>query len=164
MGTPVSIPRISMSPILLDNDSVDTIHESGGTMLGSSRGQQDTDDCRLSFAHEYQPACSVSAGMVRSGARAISLRSANAVSFLSAWWASRKTIDNDLYFVGRSFGFETAVAEATSIIQAAHTEAKGTFNGVGLVKLMGRDSGFIAVLCGLGESGGQYLSHPGDGL
>jgi 6-phosphofructokinase 1 len=60
-----------------------------------------------------------------------------------------KTIDNDLYFVGRSFGFETAVAEATSIIQAAHTEAKGTFNGIGLVKLMGRDSGFIAAYASL---------------
>ena len=54
-----------------------------------------------------------------------------------------KTIDNDLQFVGRSFGFETAVAEATAVIRNAHIEAKGTFNGVGLVKLMGRDSGFI---------------------
>jgi len=60
-----------------------------------------------------------------------------------------KTIDNDLYFVGRSFGFETAVAEATHIIQTAHTEAKGTFNGIGLVKLMGRDSGFIAAYAAL---------------
>ena len=54
-----------------------------------------------------------------------------------------KTIDNDLQFVGPSFGFETAVAEATNVIRSAHVEAKGTFNGVGLVKLMGRDSGFI---------------------
>jgi 6-phosphofructokinase 1 len=54
-----------------------------------------------------------------------------------------KTIDNDLQFVGPSFGFETAVAEATSVIRSAHMEAKGTFNGIGLVKLMGRDSGFI---------------------
>ena len=55
-----------------------------------------------------------------------------------------KTIDNDLQFVGPSFGFETAVAEATHVIRDAHVEAKGTFNGIGLVKLMGRDSGFIA--------------------
>ena len=55
-----------------------------------------------------------------------------------------KTIDNDLQFVGRSFGFETAVAEAANVIRNAHVEAKGTSGGIGLVKLMGRDSGFIA--------------------
>ena len=55
-----------------------------------------------------------------------------------------KTIDNDLRFIGRSFGFETAVSEASDVIGLAHVEAKGTPHGVGLVKLMGRDSGFIA--------------------
>jgi 6-phosphofructokinase 1 len=55
-----------------------------------------------------------------------------------------KTIDNDLHFIGRSFGFETAVTEATQVIRNAHIEAKGAFQGIGLVKLMGRDSGFIA--------------------
>lgn len=55
-----------------------------------------------------------------------------------------KTIDNDLNFVGRSFGFETAVAETTPILRSAHVEAKGTCKGIGLVKLMGRDSGYIA--------------------
>jgi 6-phosphofructokinase 1 len=55
-----------------------------------------------------------------------------------------KTVDNDLMFVGRSFGFETSVAEAAKIIRCAHVEAKGTPHGIGLVKLMGRDSGFIA--------------------
>jgi 6-phosphofructokinase 1 len=60
-----------------------------------------------------------------------------------------KTIDNDLNFVGRTFGFETAVAETTPIIQAAHMEAKGVANGIGLVKLMGRDSGFITAYASL---------------
>jgi 6-phosphofructokinase 1 len=60
-----------------------------------------------------------------------------------------KTIDNDLNFVGRTFGFETAVAETTPIVQAAHMEAKGVSNGIGLVKLMGRDSGFIAAYASL---------------
>ena len=55
-----------------------------------------------------------------------------------------KSIDNDLQFIGRSFGFETAVATASEIITLAHVEAKGTPHGIGLVKLMGRDSGFIA--------------------
>jgi 6-phosphofructokinase 1 len=55
-----------------------------------------------------------------------------------------KTIDNDIPFVYRSFGFDTAVEVATDAIRAAHTEALGAPNGIGLVKLMGRYSGFIA--------------------
>jgi 6-phosphofructokinase 1 len=55
-----------------------------------------------------------------------------------------KTIDNDISYIQTTFGFETAVSEATRVTYAAHSEAKGARNGVGLVKLMGRDSGFIA--------------------
>ena len=55
-----------------------------------------------------------------------------------------KTIDNDIDFIPQSFGFETAVDKATEAIQCAHTEAQGSMNGIGLVKLMGRESGFIA--------------------
>ena len=60
-----------------------------------------------------------------------------------------KTIDNDINFIAQSFGFETAVAKATEAIQCAHTEACGVYNGIGLVKLMGRESGFIAARAAL---------------
>jgi 6-phosphofructokinase 1 len=60
-----------------------------------------------------------------------------------------KTIDNDISCVERSFGFETAVTEAGKAIISAHTEARGARNGVGLVKLMGRESGFIAAFAAL---------------
>jgi 6-phosphofructokinase 1 len=60
-----------------------------------------------------------------------------------------KTIDNDISFVQMTFGFETAVTEARRAIYAAHTEALGAHNGIGLVKLMGRDSGFIAAFSAL---------------
>ena len=63
-----------------------------------------------------------------------------------------KTIDNDISFVQKTFGFETAVAEAHRAIYAAHTEATGARNGIGLVKLMGRDSGFIAAYASLIDS------------
>jgi 6-phosphofructokinase 1 len=56
-----------------------------------------------------------------------------------------KTIDNDIGFISRSFGYSTAVEEARKVIDCAHTEARGAPDGVGLVKLMGRHSGFIAV-------------------
>jgi 6-phosphofructokinase 1 len=55
-----------------------------------------------------------------------------------------KTIDNDIHFIDRSFGFETAFSEAVGVIRSAHVEATGAANGVGVVKLMGRHSGFIA--------------------
>jgi 6-phosphofructokinase 1 len=55
-----------------------------------------------------------------------------------------KTIDNDLSFIQKSFGFETAVAKAVEAVSAAHSEAHSAINGIGLVKLMGRESGFIA--------------------
>lgn len=55
-----------------------------------------------------------------------------------------KTIDNDISFIERSFGFETAFSIAQVVIQNAHYEAKGAHNGIAVIKLMGRDSGFIA--------------------
>ena len=63
-----------------------------------------------------------------------------------------KTIDNDIQWIERSFGFATAVEEAVRVIDAAHNEARGAWNGVGLVKLMGRNSGFIAAHATLASS------------
>ncbi|MBP5228436.1 MAG: ATP-dependent 6-phosphofructokinase [Kiritimatiellae bacterium] len=143
------VPKYGYEPLMLDPDTVDTIHERGGTMLGSARGQQETGvivdtlarmninllfcvggDGSLRCAHDIATECK---------------KRKLAISVVGI----PKTIDNDLHFVGRSFGFETAVGEATPIIRAAHMEAKGTFNGIGLVKLMGRDSGFIAAYAAL---------------
>ncbi len=55
-----------------------------------------------------------------------------------------KTIDNDINFIPKSFGFETAVDKASEVINCAHVEAEGMYNGISIVKLMGRESGFIA--------------------
>jgi 6-phosphofructokinase 1 len=55
-----------------------------------------------------------------------------------------KTIDNDIEYLDKSFGFETAFAKAVEAITCAHAEAISAYNGIGLVKLMGRESGFIA--------------------
>ena len=137
------IPRFGYEPIMLNTDNVDTIHECGGTILGSSRGQQDTGELvdTLSRMNINLLFCIGGDGSLRcAGDVADECKKRNlAISVVGI----PKTIDNDLKFIGRSFGFETAVGEASPIIQAAHTEAKGVFNGIGLVKLMGRDSGFI---------------------
>ena len=137
------IPRYGYKPVMLDPDEVDTIHEKGGTVLGSSRGQQPTEELvetlvRMNINVLF---CIGGDGSLRC-AREIAemcLKRRLSISVVGV----PKTIDNDLQFVGPSFGFETAVAEATNVIRNAHVEAKGTMNGVGLVKLMGRDSGFI---------------------
>ncbi len=135
--------RFGYEPLMLDADTVDTIHEDGGTMLGSSRGEQDTNEIvdtmvRMNINLLFCIGGDGTLRCARDIADACKQRKLS-ISVIGI----PKTIDNDLHFVGRSFGFETAVAEATHIIKAAHTEAKGTFNGIGLVKLMGRDSGFI---------------------
>ncbi|MEE9465301.1 MAG: 6-phosphofructokinase, partial [Candidatus Neomarinimicrobiota bacterium] len=62
-----------------------------------------------------------------------------------------KTIDNDIPFTSKSFGFQTAFTEAVKSIRCAHNEAKGAPNGIGIVKLMGRESGFIAALATLAQ-------------
>jgi len=71
-----------------------------------------------------------------------------------------KTIDNDLEFMDKSFGFETAFAEAVRTVRCAHSEAQGYPNGVGLVKLMGRDSGFIAAFAALAENSVNFVLIP----
>jgi 6-phosphofructokinase 1 len=136
-------PRFGYQPMVLNPDVVDTIHELGGTILGSSRGQQPTDEIvdtlvRMNINVLF---CIGGDGSLRC-ARDVADECKKRGLSISVVGVP-KTIDNDLQFVGPSFGFETDVAEATSVIRSAHIEAKGTFNGIGLVKLMGRDSGFI---------------------
>ena len=137
-------PRSGYEPILLDPDAVDTIHAHGGTVLGSSRGQQSTEEMvdtlvRMNINVLF---CVGGDGSLRCAGTIADecVRRGLKISVVGI----PKTIDNDLMFIGRSFGFETAVATAADIISLAHVEAKGTPHGVGLVKLMGRDSGFIA--------------------
>ena len=137
-------PECGHEPIMLDADAVDTIHEAGGTILGSSRGQQPSDvmvdtlvrmNINVLFCiggdGSLRCASDIAAEVARRGLK---------ISVVGI----PKTVDNDLMFVGRSFGFESAVAQAAEVIRNAHVEAKGTPHGIGLVKLMGRDSGFIA--------------------
>lgn len=137
------------SPVLLDPEIVDTIHERGGTILGSSRGNQQVSEMveTLTRMNINLLFCIGGDGTLR-GARAIAeecLRRKLAISVVGV----PKTIDNDLNLIGNSFGFATAVEETSAIIQSAHMEAKGVCNGIGLVKLMGRDSGFIAASAAL---------------
>jgi len=136
----------------LTPELVDTIHENGGTILGSSRGEQDprvmVDTLqRLNINMLF---CVGGDGTLR-GAHAIAEEVAARGLPISVVGIP-KTVDNDLNLVDRTFGFETAVYSAADVITNAHMEAKGAYNGLGVVKLMGRDSGFIAAWASLANS------------
>jgi len=138
------IPHYGHELLELNPEAVANIHTFGGTILGTSRGPQDTGeivdaleriDLRILFLIGGD-------GTLRAGYdiyQEITRRELR-ISVI----VIPKTIDNDIPLVSRSFGFDTAVEQATSSILAAHTEAVGSPNGIGLVKLMGRYSGFIA--------------------
>ena len=142
-------PAYGFSPMILNPDVVDAIQEDGGTILGSSRGNQDAKVMvdtlmRLNINVLF---CIGGDGTLR-GAHDIAQEVKKRHQPISVIGIP-KTIDNDLNLIDRTFGFETAVLSATDVITSAHNEANGAFNGLGLVKLMGRDSGFIAAYAAL---------------
>ncbi|MGL1934517.1 MAG: ATP-dependent 6-phosphofructokinase [Fibrobacterales bacterium] len=145
-------PTYGHTPINLSPDIVDTIHEEGGTILGSSRGSQSTEQMvdTLQRMNINMLFCVGGDGTLRGAeyiAQEVTRRSLS-ISVIGI----PKTIDNDLSFIDRTFGFETAVYSTHEVVTSAHMEAKGAFNGVGLIKLMGRDSGFIAAYASLANS------------
>lgn len=152
--------QCKFEPWALSSQAVDTIHERGGTILGTSRGPQDVGDMVDTLVN-----CKI--GILFTIGGDGTLRGASALSQEIARRGLQigvigvpKTIDNDLRWIERSFGFATAVEEARSAIEAAHQEARGAWNGVGLVKLMGRESGFIAAHASLSSSDVNFCLVP----
>lgn len=139
------LPETAAPTMELTPDTVDDIHKIGGTVLGSSRGGGDrTEDIVDSIERlNLNILFTLGGDGTQKGAMALA-REIKRRGLKIAVIGIPKTIDNDFSFIERSFGFETAVSEATRVVAAAHTEAKSAVNGIGLVKLMGRESGFIA--------------------
>ncbi|MBR7156685.1 MAG: ATP-dependent 6-phosphofructokinase [Lentisphaeria bacterium] len=137
-------PARNLSPIRLTEELVDNIHEMGGSILGSARGSEEVPQLvdSLKQLGINLLFCIGGDGTSRC-AHDIALEVGKRQLPISVV-AIPKTIDNDISFIDRSFGFATAVREAGRFVSCAHNEAKGAFNGLGLVKVMGRDSGFIA--------------------
>jgi 6-phosphofructokinase 1 len=144
--------RYGHTPLELTPALVSRIHEIGGTILGSSRGPQDVSEMvdtleRMNIGILF----TIGGDGTLRGAQAISEEIRRRGLKIAAIGIP-KTIDNDISFVQKSFGFETAVSEARRATYAAHREAEGARNGIGLVKLMGRDSGFIAAFAVLADT------------
>jgi 6-phosphofructokinase 1 len=143
------VRRNGHQPLRLTPDSVQRIHEMGGTALGSSRGPQDPAEMARTLGEmNVNILFTIGGDGTLRGAQKIAEESARQGLALSVIGLP-KTIDNDISFIQKTFGFETAVSEARRAIYAANTEAEASRNGIGLVKLMGRDSGFIAAYAAL---------------
>ena len=147
-------------PLVLDPDMVSVIHELGGTILGSSRGPQDVGrmvDRLMDFGINLL-FCIGGDGTLH-GCKAIK-DEVNKRGLQIAVVAIPKTIDNDINFIEKTFGFETAFSIAVESIRSAHVEAKGALNGIGLVKLMGRESGYIASNASIASQDVNYCLIP----
>ena len=154
------IPRFGYEPVPLTPDMVKSIHEQGGSFLSSSRGEQDTGEV-VDFleAKRISLLFTIGGDGTLRGALAIAeevKRRGLPISVIGV----PKTIDNDISYVERTFGLETAFSVASESIRAAHTEAIGAPFGIGIVKVMGRMSGYIAANAALALSEVNFVLVP----
>ena len=137
-------PEHGAEPLALTHEIVDRIHLQGGTILGTSRGPVDKARAVENLIRRrINILFTIGGDGTQRGAREFfdeARKRGHALSVVGI----PKTIDNDIPFVARSFGFLTAVQEAMMVLQRAHTEARSVRNGIALVKLMGRHAGFLA--------------------
>ncbi len=154
------IPKFGHPVLELTPDAVKDIHGLGGSFLSSSRGRQDVGEMvealrRMNVDIFF---CIGGDGTMRAAehiTREIQRRKLS-IGVIGI----PKTIDNDLNLIQKTFGYDTAISEAVRVIQCAHVEAKGAPLGIGLVKLMGRLSGHIAVGAALAQSEANFVLIP----
>ncbi len=155
------IPEYMYPTMELNPDVVTDIHRIGGSILGSSRGGggriSDIVDSieRMNLSMLFtiggdgtqKGALNIAEEIIKRGLKTVIV-------------GIPKTIDNDLSFIQKSFGFETAVSKAVEAVSGAHVEAHDAINGIGIVKVMGRESGFIAAHTALGTNDVNYVLIP----
>ena len=146
---------VELNPTFLEN-----IHYLGGTVLGSSRGHQEPAVIVDTLEREQIDIlfCVGGDGTQR-GASAI-FEEVRGRGLPKAIVGIPKTIDNDIEFVFTSFGYNTALEKAEEVLRGAHVEARGAPNGIGLVKLMGRNAGFIAAGAALASQDANFVLVP----
>jgi len=147
--------HVELTPKLVNH-----IHERGGTFLGSSRGPQDVGEIVDTLVrHGVGILFAIGGDGTLRGAASLSEEIERRGLEISVVGIP-KTIDNDLEWTARTFGFATAVEAARVAIEAGHNEAIGAWNGIGLIKLMGRHSGFIAANACLASADSNYCLIP----
>ena len=136
-------PKCGVEPVKITQQVVDDIHQKGVTILGTSRGPVDIPRAVDNLiARDINILFTIGGDGTQRGANDLyqeARRRGHALSVVGI----PKTIDNDVGFVSRTFGFFSAVEEAARALDCAHTEARSVPGGIGLVKLMGRHAGFV---------------------
>ena len=153
-------PHFGHELVKLSPEAVKDITSIGGSILSTSRGPQDVNIMvdslvRLNINILF---CIGGDGTIRAAekiAAEMNKRNLN-ISIVCI----PKTIDNDLNLIQKSFGFDTAIEKAAEAIRSAHVEAKGAFNGIGLIKIMGRHSGHIAAYAALAQNDTNFVLIP----
>src|SRR5215472_4856279 len=136
-------PEHGVEPLVLTHEMVDRIHLQAGTILGTSRGPVDKARAVENLIRRRVNILFTIGGDGTQRAAREFFMEAQLRGHAFSVVGIPKTIDNDIPFVARSFGFLTAVQEAAKLLQRAHTEARSVQNGIALVKLMGRHAGFL---------------------
>ncbi len=154
------VQRYGHSPVTLRPESVAQAHTFGGTLLGSSRGKQDIGEMVDMLEEMKVDILFVIGGDGTLRGASEIVKEIEKRGLKKAVVGIPKTIDNDIMYLDKSFGFETAFAEAVQAVKCAYIESTGAVNGVGLVKLMGRDSGFIACFAALAGSNVDFVLVP----
>ncbi|KAK8955186.1 6-phosphofructokinase 3 [Platanthera guangdongensis] len=131
--------------ITLTPKSVNDIHKRGGTILGTSRGGHDTSKIVDSIQDRGINQVYIIGGDGTQKGASVIFEEIKRRGLKVSVVGIPKTIDNDIAVIDKSFGFDTAVEEAQRAINAAHVESESVEYGIGVVKLMGRYSGFIAM-------------------
>ncbi len=155
------LPDAPWELMSLEPSVVARIHRQGGTLLGAARGGGAHTGAIVDTLQRWgvDMLFTIGGDGTQKGAAKIAAE-INQRGLPIAVVGVPKTIDNDLSFVEKSFGFETAVTEGLRAVDGAHTEAEDAVNGVGLVKLMGRESGFIAAHAALASNDADFVLVP----
>lgn len=154
------VQRYGHTPLILKPSSVEQAHHFGGTLLGSSRGQQDIGEMVDTLEDMKVDILFVIGGDGTLRGAAEIVKEIERRGLKKSVVGIPKTIDNDIRYLDKSFGFETAFDAAVQALNCAYVEATGAVNGVGLVKLMGRDSGFIACYAAIAGSNVDFVLIP----
>lgn len=154
------IPQYGHDVIDLNPKAVTDILEMGGTILGSSRGPQSIEEIVDALERMSIGILFMIGGDGTLKAASLITDEITARGLHISVVGVPKTIDNDIYLVSRSFGFDSAVAVAAHAIISAHNESSGYPNGIGLIKLMGRYSGFIAATAALAQQNVNFVLIP----
>ncbi|MDI6742285.1 MAG: ATP-dependent 6-phosphofructokinase [Smithella sp.] len=153
-------PRFGHEVLKLTPETVKDITSIGGSILSTSRGPQNIGTMINYLVNSKIDIlfCIGGDGTIR--AAEIIAREINKRKLKIAIVCIPKTIDNDLSLIQKSFGFDTAIEKAADAIKSAHVESKGMLNGIGLIKIMGRDSGHIAAHAALAQSDANFVLIP----